>query len=92
MAEALHHPVVLAAAELDRLAGKYGPYRVWVEGGQLRIQHETRAPYLLNPLGPSIFASDTDVPVRVEFVAGTGGAGARLVFVDEDGRAEEAAR
>ena len=92
MAEALHHPVALAPAELERLAGTYGPYRVWVMGGQLRIQHETQAPYLLTPLAPLVFASETDQPVRVEFFASAGGAVTKLVFVDDDGRREEAAR
>ena len=92
MAEALHHPVALAPAELERLAGSYGPYRVWALGGQLRVQRETEAPYLLTPLAPLVFVSETDQPVRVEFLAGAGGAVTRLVFVDDDGRREEAAR
>jgi hypothetical protein len=92
IAAALHHPVTPAAGELERLAGPYGPFRVWVEGGQLRVQHETRAAYLLVPIGPRVFASETDVPVRVEFLAGADGATEKLVFVDENGRTEEAAR
>jgi hypothetical protein len=38
------------------------------------------------------FASETDVPVHVEFRGGGAGAPERLVVVDEDGRAEEATR
>ena len=92
IAAALHHPVAVAAGDLERLAGTYGPFRVWVDGGQLRVQHETRAAYLLVPIAARTFASETDVPVRVEFLGGGDGAPERLVFVDEDGRAEEAAR
>ena len=77
------HPVVPSVSELDALAGTFGACRVWVEGGQLRVQRENEAPFLLEPLSASVFVSDTARPVRVEFVHGV------LLFTDEDGiRAE----
>jgi len=86
------HPVSPTAADLERLAGSYGPYRVWVEGGQLRSRRADEAPFLLVPLSASVFASETNDPVRLEFLASRDGRPASLRFTDGDGRSEEAAR
>jgi len=91
-AQARLHPVSPTAADLERLAGSYGPYRVWVEGGQLRSQRADEAPFLLVPLSASVFASETNDPVRLEFLASRDGRPASLRFTDGDGRSEEAAR
>jgi hypothetical protein len=87
-AEARHHPSSLTTPDLERLTGTYGQGRVWVEGGQLRFQRETEAPFLLVPLNRSVFASETNDPVRVEFLAGPDGRVEKLAFTDEDGRLE----
>lgn len=82
-ARAALHPFAPSAPDLERLAGRFGACRVWVEGGQLRVQRENEPPFLLTQLSASVFVSDTAWPVRVEFVRGV------LVFTDEDGvRAE----
>jgi len=85
-AEARHHPVKLSQQDLERLIGNYGRGRVWVEGNQLRFQRETEAPYLLVPVTRSVFASETNDPVRVQFFVGPDGRVKKLTFTDEDGR------
>ncbi|MCU0292422.1 MAG: S41 family peptidase [Thermoanaerobaculaceae bacterium] len=87
-----HHPPSLGAQDLERLAGAYGPYRVWVEGDQLRVQRADEEPYLLVPLGRTVFASETDDPVRVEIACTPDGRPQRLLFTDRDGSREESPR
>jgi len=91
-AGARHHPVTLSGADLDKLTGAFGAARSWVEGGQLRFQIETEAPHLLAPLSPTVFASETNDPVRVEFAPGADGRVERILFTDEDGQRREFAR
>jgi hypothetical protein len=85
-ARARYQPVSLSVQELQQFAGTYGQARVWVEGGQLRFQRETESPFLLVPLARNIFASETNDPIRVEFVFGSTGRIVKLVLTDEDGR------
>ncbi|MGV8039270.1 MAG: S41 family peptidase [Thermoanaerobaculaceae bacterium] len=91
-AEGRHHPPPVSLAELRRLAGTYGIYRVWVEGDQLRSRREDEEPLLLVPLLRTVFASETNDPVRVEFVGEAGGRPQKVVVSDGTGNAEEAAR
>jgi hypothetical protein len=63
-----------------------------VEGGQLRFQIETEAPYLLAPLSSTAFVSETNDPVRVEFVPRADGRIETILFTDEDGERSEFAR
>jgi len=77
--EAGRHPVTLGEAEMSRLAGMYGADRVWVEGGQLRYQRETRPIILLAPVTHTLFAAQADDPVRFEFIVGADGRATRLV-------------
>ena len=91
-AEAERAPATMPADALDRLAGTYGDVTVFVEGGQLRLQREGEAPTLLRPLAPTVFASDTDDPVRAEFRVAAESRGGLLVFTDEEGVRREIAR
>lgn len=84
--QARYEPVSPAQQDLQQLVGTYGQVRVWVEGGQLRFQRETESPYLLVPLARNIFTSETNDPVRVEFVFGPNSRVVKLAFTDEDGR------
>jgi hypothetical protein len=88
-AESRLHPVSLSAAELDRLTGTFDPYRIWVEGGQLRIQHGDDSPFLLLPLSATVFVSETIPPVRLEFFKGADGTVAKIGFTDEAGLKSE---
>jgi hypothetical protein len=88
-AEASRRPVTLDAAQLERLAGNWGPGRTWVEGGQLRWQRETEGVLLLSPLTATEFYAEALDPTRLEFVLGPDGAAERLVYTDDDGRREE---
>jgi hypothetical protein len=91
-AEGRHHPPTVSLAELQRLAGTYGMYRVWVEGDQLRSRREDEEPLLLAPLSRTVFASETNDPTRVEFVGDAGGRPQKLVAGDGSGHSEEAFR
>jgi len=88
-AEAGRQPVSLSQAMLARFAGVYGPCRVWVEGGQLRVQRRNEPPFLLVPLTTVVFVSDTSDPVRLEFFAGPDGLISKIAFTDEDRLREE---
>lgn len=91
-AEADRTPVVVTGKELDQLAGTYGGFKVFVEGGQLRLQAEGEVPTLLRPLTRTVFASDTVEPVRAEFRLTAGGRGEALVLTEEGGGRREVAR
>jgi hypothetical protein len=84
-AQAQYYPPALALPDLERLAGTYEKSRVWVEGGQLRFQRENESPYLLVPLTRTVFTSDTNDPIRVEFFLGVGEKAEKLRLVGEDG-------
>ena len=84
-AEARLHPVDPGRADLEMLAGDYGPCRVWVEGGQLRVRRGAEAPTLLRPLSRTVFISETNEPIRLEFVLADGGAPSAVGFRDESG-------
>jgi len=72
-AEGRRHPVSLDEAAMGRLAGSYGTRRVWVEGGQLRYQLDTRPIVLLTPVTATVFAPEAYDPIRVEFILGPDG-------------------
>lgn len=91
-AEADRAPVAVTGEELDRLAGTYGGFKVFVEGGQLRLQAEGEVPTLLRPLTRTVFASDTVDAVRAEFRVAAGGRGEALVLTEEGGVRREVAR
>ncbi|HUI56614.1 MAG TPA: S41 family peptidase [Bryobacteraceae bacterium] len=74
------NPPTLRQQDYDRLAGSYGEGRVWFEGGQLRFQRGTDTPYLLTAISATVFTTDTDEPIRLEF-----GERDVLIFSDEDG-------
>jgi len=91
-AEAGRHPVSLDDAALARLAGSYGPDRVWVEGGQLRYQRETRPIVLLTPVTDTVFAAEAYNPVRVEFVIGPDHRARTLIVTGETWARDEIPR
>ena len=87
--EANRNPVTLTLKQLERFTGRYGPGRVWVEGGQLRYQRETQAQLLLTPLYTTTFYSEARDLIQLEFLLDVDGLVERLVFTDDDGRREE---
>jgi hypothetical protein len=82
-AEGGRNPVALDEAALARLAGAYGPHRVWVEGGQLRYQLDTRPIVLLTPVTATVFAPEAYNPIRIEFTIGPDGRAAAIDVIDE---------
>lgn len=91
-AEGRHHPPAVSLADLQRLAGAYGIYRVWVEGEQLRSQRQDEEPLLLVPLTRTVFASETNDPTRIEFFGDAGGLPHKIVVSDGPGATEKASR
>ena len=91
-AEAGRHPVAPDEESLARLAGTYGPDRVWVEGGQLRYQRDTRPIALLTPVTATVFAAEASNPVRVEFVLGPDGRATAIVVTGETWSRDEIPR
>lgn len=63
-----------------------------VEGDQLRSRREDEEPLLLVPLSRTVFASETNDPVRVEFVGDAGGHPLKVFVSNGTGNAEEGAR
>lgn len=80
---------ILSIAELERFVGTYGPARVWVEGGQLRYQHQLKEPLLLKPISDTVFFSPAEDPTHIEFVLLPNGDVDGLVYVYRDGYREE---
>lgn len=91
-AKAQYDPPALTPQELNQLAGSYEKSRVWIEGGQLRFQRENESPYLMVPVTHSIFASETNDPVRLEFLSQPGREPEKIAFTEEDGTVHELAR
>lgn len=91
-AEAGRHPVAPDETALARLAGTYGPDRVWVEGGQLRYQRDTRPIALLTPVTATVFAAEASNPVRVEFVLGSDGRATAIIVTGETWSRDEIPR
>ncbi len=91
-AEASRHPVAPDEEALARLAGTYGPDRLWVEGGQLRYQRETRPIVFLTPVTATVFAAEAYNPVRVEFVLGPDGRATAIVVTGETWSRDEIPR
>jgi hypothetical protein len=58
----------------------------------LRSQRGTEDLFLLVPLTPTVFGSETNDPVRVEFMCAPDGRPERLLFNSGDGSREEAPR
>jgi hypothetical protein len=88
-AQARYDPPDVTAQDLERLAGSYEKSRAWVEGGQLRFQRDNESPYLLVPITRSVFASETNDPIRIEFVLQPGDKVEKVLFADEDGTVHE---
>jgi retinol-binding protein 3 len=80
----VRRPANPAPSDFARFSGVFGACRVWVEGGQLRIQRGSEAPFLLVSLSDTVFASETIEPVRLEFFADPDGGFSKIAFTDED--------
>jgi C-terminal processing protease CtpA/Prc len=72
--------------DLAGFAGSYGPYEVYLEGGQLRLRAPNRRPLLLRQLSDRIFCSEAQMHVRLEFIMKSSGTAERLLINDEEGK------
>jgi hypothetical protein len=72
--------------ELPRFAGRYGPYLIVVEGGQLRLKTQNRRPLLLRQFGDRVFCSEAQQHVRLEFFLKSDGSVEKLLIDDEEGK------
>lgn len=81
------HPVSPAAADLQALAGTYGPRRVTLEDGALYYQREGRPKGRLLPLTADTFALENAPMFRIHFIR-EGGRVTALEGRYEDGRTD----
>jgi CubicO group peptidase (beta-lactamase class C family) len=86
------NPVELAAAELERLAGDYGPRHIKLREGRLYYQRDGRPEYRLLPLSRDTFALERYGQFRVRFVSDEAGRVTKLVGLYIYGDTDESPR
>ena len=65
---AQENPIVLEPSAMARLAGQYGPRRLFVEDGHLHYQRDGRSTYRLIPLMGNQFALEGEFSFRIQVV------------------------
>jgi retinol-binding protein 3 len=90
--DAQAHPATFTAKELEAFAGTYGPRRVWVEEGRLRVQREGRPAFFLVPMTGTTFTLEGSDDVRFAFQRGPGQRVTGVAISYSDGRKDEAPR
>jgi tetratricopeptide (TPR) repeat protein len=85
-------PVVLSAAEMERLAGDYGPRHVRLREGRLYYQRDGRPEYRLLPLAGDTFALERYARFRLRFETDATGRAAKLVGLYIQGNTDETPR
>ena len=79
-------PPEVPADRLQVLAGRYGPYTVACQDGELTYRRGEQPPRRLRPITDMIFNVEGAPGLRIEFESGPDGRPARLVAWFEDGR------
>lgn len=85
-------PVILTAAEMERLAGAYGQRRITLRDGRLYYQREGRPEYRLLPLSRDTFALEGYGQFRIRFVSDGSGRVTKLVGLYFQGNTDESPR
>jgi len=65
---AMESPTILDKQTMSRLAGKYGPRRLFIEHDALHYQREGRSKYRLIPLRGNVFALEGEFDFRIQVV------------------------
>ena len=71
---------------LLRFTGDFGPFRVSLSGGQLRMNAPNRRPLLLRSLCPNVFCSEALEQVRLTYTLSPEGSVTHVRIVDEGGQ------
>ena len=79
-------PASLSAAEMQALAGTYGPRTVTVEGGALWYQRRPERRLRLVPVGQDRFVASDQEDLRFRFERKANGEAVRLLVLYPDGR------
>jgi CubicO group peptidase (beta-lactamase class C family) len=89
---AVKKPVILSAAEMEKLAGVYGQRRVTLRDGRLYYQREGRPEYGLIPLSQYTFALEGYGQFRIRFASDETGRIAKLIGLYFQGNTDESPR
>lgn len=90
--EAQAHPSAFSPKELEAFSGTYGPRKVWVEEGRLRVQREGRPAFFLVPMTGTTFTLEGSDDVRFTFKQGPDKRVTGVAIAYSDGRKDEAPR
>ncbi len=86
-------PMKWSEAELNRLTGRYGPRRVWMQDGRLHYERaDSGREYLLQPLGRDTFRAEGLYTFLLRFVSDDSGNPVKLVGLYFNGSNDEFAR
>ena len=86
------NPVVLSAAEMEKLAGDYGERHIKLEEGRLYYQRDGRPEYRLLALSKDTFALERYGQFRIRFVSDETGQVTKLIGFYIQGRTDESPR
>jgi CubicO group peptidase (beta-lactamase class C family) len=90
--QAEKNPVVLSAAEMERIAGKYGTRHIALRENRLYYRRDGRPEYRLIPLSRDTFALERYGQFRIRIVSDESGQVAKLVGLYIQGNTDESSR
>jgi CubicO group peptidase (beta-lactamase class C family) len=90
--EAEKNPVILSPAQMERIAGDYGPRHITLRDGRLYYQRNGRPEYRLIPLAKDTFAMERYARFRIRFESDETGRITKLVGLYIQGDTDESPR
>jgi len=83
------NPVSISQKEMKKYVGRYGPRRIYIDGGNLYYQRDDRQPYKLELMGGDVFrVGDLDY-FRLTFEKDQKGKVVKIVGLYDNGRRDE---
>jgi CubicO group peptidase (beta-lactamase class C family) len=89
---AQNHPVVLSAAEMEKLAGDYGERHIKLREGRLYYERDGRPEFRLLALSKDTFALERYGQFRIRFISDESGQVTKLLGLYIQGRIDESLR
>ncbi len=86
------NPVVLSAAEMERVVGNYGPRHISLREGRLYYRRDGRPEYRLFPLSRDTFVLERYGRFRIRFVSDESGQVTKLIGLYIQGNTDESPR
>jgi tetratricopeptide (TPR) repeat protein len=86
------NPVILAAEEMKKFTGNYGPRHITLLDGQLYYQRDGRPKYRLIPLNKNTFALEGYGPFRIQFHADESGQITKIIGLYIQGNTDQSLR